>query len=86
MATRVEKPKEKLTARERIETLLDKGTFVEMDKHVMHRCTDFGMENKRIEGDGVISGYGKIDGRIVLSMPSTLPCWAVRSVLPTHRR
>ena len=65
MATRVEKPKEKLTARERIETLLDKGTFVEMDKHVMHRCTDFGMENKRIEGDGVISGYGKIDGRIV---------------------
>ena len=62
---RVEKPKEKLTARERIETLLDKGTFVEMDKHVMHRCTDFGMENKRIEGDGVISGYGKIDGRIV---------------------
>ena len=63
--TRVEKPKEKLTARERIETLLDNGTFVEMDKHVMHRCTDFGMENKRIEGDGVISGYGKIDGRIV---------------------
>ena len=55
----------KLTARERIETLLDRGTFVELDKHVVHRCTDFGMENKRIEGDGVISGYGKIDGRIV---------------------
>ena len=55
----------KLTARERIETLLDRGTFVEMDKHVVHRCTDFGMEKKRIEGDGVISGYGKIDGRIV---------------------
>ena len=55
----------KLTARERIETLLDRGTFVEMDKHVVHRCNDFGMENKRIEGDGVISGYGKIDGRIV---------------------
>lgn len=62
---RVEKPIEKLTARERINTLLDKDTFVELDKHVMHRCTDFGMENKRIEGDGVISGYGKIDGRIV---------------------
>ena len=46
----------KLTARERIETLLDRGTFVEMDKHVVHRCTDFGMEKKRIEGDGVISG------------------------------
>ena len=57
--------KNKLTARERIETLLDRGTFVEMDKHVVHRCNDFGMEQKRIEGDGVISGYGKIDGRIV---------------------
>jgi len=56
---------EKLTARERIETLLDRDTFVEMDKHVMHRCTDFGMEKKRTEGDGVISGYGKIDGRTV---------------------
>ena len=62
---RVEKPIEKLTARERINLLLDKDTFVELDKHVMHRCTDFGMENKRIEGDGVISGYGKIDGRLV---------------------
>ena len=57
--------KEKLTARERIETLLDKNSFVELDKHVVHRCTDFGMEKKRIDGDGVISGYGKIDGRTV---------------------
>ncbi len=57
--------KEKLTARERIETLLDKGSLVELDKHVVHRCTDFGMERKRVEGDGVISGYGKIDGRTV---------------------
>lgn len=55
----------KLTARERIETLLDMGTFVELDKHVVHRCTDFGMADKRVEGDGVISGYGKIDGRNV---------------------
>ena len=55
----------KLTARERIETLLDRGTFVELDKHVVHRCTDFGMADKRVEGDGVISGYGKIDGRNV---------------------
>jgi len=55
----------KLTARERINTLLDRDTFVEMDKHVMHRCTDFGMEQKRVEGDGVVSGYGKIDGRTV---------------------
>ena len=57
--------KEKLTARERIETLLDKNSFVELDKHVVHRCTDFGMEKKRVDGDGVISGYGKIDGRTV---------------------
>ena len=55
----------KLSARERIETLLDKGTFVELAKHVVHRCTNFGMEKKRPEGDGVISGYGKIDGRMV---------------------
>ena len=61
----MEKEKKKLSARERIETLLDKDTFVEIDKHVVHHCNDFGMEKKRIPGDGVISGYGKIDGRIV---------------------
>lgn len=61
----MEKEIKKLSARERIETLLDKDSFVEIDKHVVHRCHDFGMEKKRIPGDGVISGYGKIDGRIV---------------------
>lgn len=55
----------KLTARERIDVLLDKGTFVEMDKLVTHRCTNFGMEKSHIPGDGVVSGYGKIDGRQV---------------------
>lgn len=55
----------KLTARERIEHLLDKNTFVELDKFVVHRCTDFGMENKKFLGDGVVTGYGKIDGRQV---------------------
>jgi len=55
----------KLTARERIELLLDKNTFVELDKFVVHRCTDFGMENKKILGDGVVTGYGKIEGRQV---------------------
>ena len=55
----------KMTARERIETLLDKGTFVELDKFVVHRCTNYGMERHRIPGDGVVSGYGKIDGRQV---------------------
>ena len=55
----------KLTVYERIETLLDKGSFTEVDKYVKHRCTDFGMENKRVAGDGVVCGYGKIDGRTV---------------------
>lgn len=55
----------KLTARERIEFLLDPGTFVEMDRLVTHRCTDFGMADKKIYGDGVVTGYGKVDGRPV---------------------
>ncbi|MCD8471522.1 Propionyl-CoA carboxylase beta chain [bioreactor metagenome] len=55
----------KLTARERIDLLLDKGSFVEMDKFVVHRCTDFNMEKSKIAGDGVVSGHGKIDGRLV---------------------
>ena len=55
----------KLTARERVDILLDKGTFVEIDKMVKHRCTDFGMEKNKISGDGVVSGYGKIDERLV---------------------
>ena len=53
----------KLTARERIELLLDKGTFVELDKMVVHRCTNFGMDKNHIPGDGVVSGHGKIEGR-----------------------
>ncbi len=53
------------TARERIDILLDPGTFVELDKLVTHRCTDFGMEKQQIPGDGIVSGYGKIDGRLV---------------------
>ena len=55
----------KLTARERIDLLLDEGSFVELDRFVTHRCTDFGMENKKFWGDGVVTGYGKIDGRLV---------------------
>ena len=64
---RVEKQHQagKLTARERINLLLDEGTFQEMDKLVVHDCTDFGMEKKRIYGDGVVSGYGRIKGRTV---------------------
>ncbi|MGA1847130.1 acyl-CoA carboxylase subunit beta [Deferribacter abyssi] len=64
---RIEKQhaKGKLTARERIDKLLDKGTFVELDKFVVHRCNYFGMEKNKILGDGVVTGYGKINGRTV---------------------
>ncbi len=55
----------KMTARERILFLLDEGSFVELDKFMTHRCSDFGMENKKILGDGVITGYGTISGRHV---------------------
>lgn len=55
----------KLTARERINLLLDEGSFQEMDKLVVHQCHDFGMEKKKIYGDGVVTGYGSIDGRTV---------------------
>jgi propionyl-CoA carboxylase beta chain len=55
----------KLTARERVEQLLDPGSFVETDRFKTHRCTDFGMEDKKILGDGVVTGYGHIDGRLV---------------------
>jgi len=55
----------KLTARERIALLLDEGSFVETDKFVLHQCHDFGMESQRILGDGVVTGYGQIDGRLV---------------------
>ena len=53
------------TARERIDVLFDPGTFVELDKFVVHRSHDFGMENNKFSGDGVITGYGKIDGRLI---------------------
>jgi propionyl-CoA carboxylase beta chain len=55
----------KLTARERINLLLDEGTFQEMDKLVVHQSHDFGMDKKRIYGDGVVSGHGRIEGRTV---------------------
>ncbi|MEQ8785924.1 MAG: acyl-CoA carboxylase subunit beta [Pirellulaceae bacterium] len=57
--------KGKLTARERIELLLDPGTFEEWDMFVEHRCIDFGMEKSRIPGDGVVTGYGLVNGRVV---------------------
>ena len=55
----------KLSARERAELLLDEGSFEELDKQVTHRCTDFGMESQKPLGDGVVSGYGRVGGRLV---------------------
>ena len=56
--------KGKLTARERIEILLDEGTFEEWDMFVEHRCSEFDMENQKVPGDGVVTGYGTINGRL----------------------
>ena len=55
----------KMTARERLYLLLDRGSFIEQGAFVTHDCNDFGMESKRILGDGVVTGYGRIDGRLV---------------------
>jgi propionyl-CoA carboxylase beta chain len=55
----------KLTARERLDLLLDPGSFMELDKFVTHRATDFGMADKKVPGDGVVTGYGTVDGRKV---------------------
>src|ERR1051326_7153908 len=55
----------KLSARERIELLLDEGTFEELDKLVTHRCRDFGMDEQIVPGDGFVTGHGRVDGRLV---------------------
>ncbi len=64
---RIEKQhqKGKLTARERLEILLDEGSFTEFDQFVRHRCKDFGLDKESYLSDGVITGHGTIDGRLV---------------------
>jgi propionyl-CoA carboxylase beta chain len=57
--------KGKLSARERLDVLLDDDTFVELDRFVTHRSSDFGLETQRVFGDGVVTGYGRIEGRLV---------------------
>jgi len=57
--------KGKLTARERLDLLLDEGSFVELDRFVTHRATEFGLADQQFPGDGVVTGYGRIDGRLV---------------------
>ncbi|CAN5361358.1 acyl-CoA carboxylase subunit beta [soil metagenome] len=66
-ADRIKKQHEggKLTARERVDVFLDPGSFVEIGRFVTHRCTDFGMEQQKVLGDGVVTGYGTVDGRKV---------------------
>lgn len=59
--------KGKLTARERLEILFDEDSFVEIDVFVSHRCTNFGMEKNKAPGDGVVTGYGTVDGRLVFA-------------------
>ena len=67
-AARVEKQHRdgKLTARERIDLLLDPGSFVEVDRFKTHRCADFGLAGQKIPGDGVVTGHGLVDGRPVV--------------------
>src|SRR5881398_1470353 len=57
--------KGKLSARERLDLLLDEGSFVELDRFVVHRSTDFGLDEQRFYGDGVVTGHGRIEGRLV---------------------
>ena len=57
----------KLTARERIELLFDRGTFVEYDQLVTHRCNDFGMEKQKIYDDGVVTGQGLVNGKVTFA-------------------
>src|SRR5881394_1934762 len=57
--------KGKLTARERVEILLDPGSFEEWDMFVEHRSSDFGMAEQKVPGDGVVTGYGTVNGRLV---------------------
>jgi len=76
----------KLTARERIERLVDPGSFVELDAFVEHRSVEFGLDKMKMPADGVITGYATIDGRPVYLYSRTLPSGAVRWVRCMLRR
>ena len=54
-----------LTARQRLDLLFDEGTFQEMDRFVIHRCVDFGMDKKQVPGDAIVTGSGLVNGRLV---------------------
>ena len=76
----------KMTARERIEMLLDKGTFVELDKLMVHRCTNYGMDKNKIPGDGIVSGYGRWTVARCLFTLMTLRYMAAHCQLPMLKR
>ena len=65
----------RLTARERIDLLLDRGSFTELGVFVTHRCSDFGMTDKKITGDGVVAGFGRIDGRLIYIFAQDFTVW-----------
>ena len=65
----------KMTAHERIEMLLDEGSFEELDMFVTHRCNNFGLEKKKFLGDGVVTGHGTIDGRTVYVYAQDFTVW-----------
>ena len=78
--------KGKLTARERLDLLLDEGSFEEFDMFVEHRAVDFGMAEQKIAGDGVGTGWGTINGRVSLSSPRISPSSAAHCRTPTPAR
>src|SRR6059058_4410327 len=74
----------KLTARERIELLLDKGSFEEFDMFVEHRSTEFGMEKTKVPGDGVVTGWGTVNGRKTFVFAKDFTVLAARCPKPTR--
>ena len=66
--------------------LLDEGSFEEFDMFVQHRCTNFGMEKTKFDGDGVVTGQGTIDGRLVYVLHRTSQLQEVRCQRPWHRK
>ncbi len=76
----------KLAARERIHLLLDEGTFEELDKFVRHACVDFGMQEQRPAGDGFVTGFGRIDGRLVYVFGQDFTVFGGSRSKPTRAR
>ena len=72
---KIEHDKGRLTARERLDKLLDPGSFVEIDEFVVHRETNFGMDEKKILGDGVVTGFGTVNGRKIFVFSQDFTVW-----------